>query len=292
MLTYLTRLKNKRGFSLVELVVIVGIIAIMTAIAVPNFIAYQRRADGQRQNENARGFYFAVQNTLLNTMENDNTEAEFFLFFPNPSGSPDPAPRRRSSPILPAGATSPPPHGQPIVSATALSGQNFFIYVVMGNDGKIASADLRLGAPDAPSDLANFPPSGGVNDDVFEHLIEEIDGYLAPDDRVGRHGNQGHYFAMFDTNFRVTMAYYSLHADRANIEGSASPYSYGRDNRISIESGGAQTFGAHPQQYAFADLNFRIRRNAANTFTDINPRAASDIRWFVPITTGTPPRPI
>ena len=258
MLTYLRKMRNKNGFTLIELMVVVAIIAVMAAVAVPNFISSQRRAEAQRHNEHARGFYFAVQNTLLSTMENDNTEKEFFLPIPEASAV---VTRRRTSPIFSGGAAP----VQPIVTL----GRNFFVYVVMGADGRIESADLRIDTPDS-TNIAEYPTaspplSSGSADHTFNLLIEEMEGYMAADGKMGRYDNQGHYFAMFDSNFRVTMAYFSLHANRNDVE--TATYVYTTDNRIA-----GLTFGAHPLQYSFwGAFNVRglPRNNAGN--------------WFVPI---------
>ena len=36
--------KNDRGFSLIELVVVVGVLAVLSAIAIPSFICFPKRA--------------------------------------------------------------------------------------------------------------------------------------------------------------------------------------------------------------------------------------------------------
>jgi len=51
MFTYLCKIRNKKGFTLTEVIIVISIVAVLSAVAVPSMIAYQRRADAQRQND-------------------------------------------------------------------------------------------------------------------------------------------------------------------------------------------------------------------------------------------------
>jgi type IV pilus assembly protein PilA len=50
---------RKRGFSLLELMIILGVIGILATIALPNFIEYQARARMSEAKANLRGWYTA-----------------------------------------------------------------------------------------------------------------------------------------------------------------------------------------------------------------------------------------
>ncbi|MCL1902942.1 MAG: type II secretion system GspH family protein [Oscillospiraceae bacterium] len=240
-------LYGKRGFTLIEMIIVVSIIAIMSAVAVPNFIMSQRRAEANRQNENARGFYFALQSMLLNTMEDDNTESEFFLTI-------DGVTRRRSSPIVKF-----PSNIAPIAEQ---SGLEFYLFATMDNDGTFSTATLGKSA--AASDIAEFPSSGSTNDGIFGTMLDEILGYMAND------GEVGYYYAMFDSQFRVAMVYYSKFATPAVV--SAAAYDFGSNNLI-----GGQIFGAFPIQYGFKD-NFKIYVGGEKT--PVAPTKGPTYKWF------------
>ena len=216
------RMKNKKGFSLVEMIVVVAIIAIMSAVAVPNFISSYRRSEGSRQNEHARGFYFALQSTLLNTMENDNTEAEFYLIV-------DGNITRRSSP---SGSALAPTLG---FSHPENDDEFFFLSVEMGVDGRINRTGYIF-------DYTGGDISTG-NVAIINNLFNEIEGYLAQD------GEVGYYYAMFDNKFRVVMAYYSRHI----TDGDENYVVTGTNLASTSGPGGALIFGAYPFAYSFGN---------------------------------------
>ncbi|MCP1110960.1 prepilin-type N-terminal cleavage/methylation domain-containing protein [Ohessyouella blattaphilus] len=55
------RLKNKKGFTLVELIVVIVIIAILAAILVPSVMKYIDKAKEQQIKADARAIYIAAQ---------------------------------------------------------------------------------------------------------------------------------------------------------------------------------------------------------------------------------------
>ena len=48
---------NKKGFTLIELMIVIAIIGILSAIAITNFLAYRTRGQNSAAEQNARDFY-------------------------------------------------------------------------------------------------------------------------------------------------------------------------------------------------------------------------------------------
>ena len=55
---------KKKGFTLTELIVVLVILAIITAIAVPFFVNYWRRAEFRKNESNAKTIYLAAESKL------------------------------------------------------------------------------------------------------------------------------------------------------------------------------------------------------------------------------------
>ena len=66
---------NKKGFTLAELLIVIAIIAILIAIAIPSFSASLYRAKLQADHANVRSAYAIYQTATLTDILDDGTEA-------------------------------------------------------------------------------------------------------------------------------------------------------------------------------------------------------------------------
>jgi prepilin-type N-terminal cleavage/methylation domain-containing protein len=282
MLTYFSKARNKKGFTIIEMIVVIAIIGVMVAVGVPNFIASQRRAEAYRHDGSAKSFNFALQQTLTSILAFDNTFEEFALDL--------------GALITPAGSASR-VSGTPSISG--LTANYLYLYVQVTSANTVERATLSYGPIGVMPQVTTSPNIVAVhgtapaiaaatprNNARLAGIANELQNYF----RLGN--NEGHYYAMIDSDFRVVMTYFSRFGDLEAI--SAASWRSVRENEIA-----GFVYGAYPREYAFIGA-FAVHCTAARvcpapavctTCQSYNPAVRHRV-WFANNTGGANGDPI
>jgi|GEM_PF-1568950 len=292
MLKRLCKLRCKNGFTIVELIVVIAIIAILSAIGIPAYLDSTRKASVKTGNESASSFYFALQQTLTPYLAKDGTADEFGLVTSTGPSYVVPAGQmiKRITPNTGAFFVSNPQYSS---MKNFIAGTKFFVYAEVGANGKISYIDLNFTSwgsymtkNDASLranlnssvlssfvDYTAFPATPTQNQLLLDDIVKGVEGYLKT-----AKIDSGYYYASFDSDMRVSMTYYSKAADRERAYGpggaGARHYLFEAvDNEIN-----GFVFGAYPNEFGMVMTRqyqhnerqwFSVKNNVNDTGTDI-----------------------
>ena len=107
--------RSKKGFTLVEIMIVVAIIGLLAAIAIPNFVQNRGKAQARTCVANLKQIEGAAQQYLLDSNINDVTQATMARLVPNWIAR---------TPACPAGGTYTPTVSPPTCSSAATGGVN------------------------------------------------------------------------------------------------------------------------------------------------------------------------
>lgn len=173
----MNRLRNSKGFTMVELIVVIGIIGILTAIMLPVFA---NSGKSQEANARAKSFYYAAQNVFID-YKADNTDSSvtegYFKFAGGTKYAKDAAGGKNATYLY--------------VCAYAEAGKGFTKVSVSTTD----QADNFTSA-------AGYKCMAAPEEQASGDLLDALNTFSTTDD-------EGYYYALVDSQCRVVSAYWS-----------------------------------------------------------------------------------
>ena len=221
----LIQLKNKKGFTLVELIVVIAMIGILTAIILPVSLNAGKPQAAQAK---AKSFYFGTQKILVE-YKTDAPEKDTGYLSYNKGGS------------------------------TYTIGPGDYLYMYAKAEKYKGFTEVGLAKLDAPSDGSAANTATGyqqyqyaevINASSTDHsLLDKLNTFSTDDDT-------GYYYALIDDQCRVIMTYWLEFVDIAYISKATDASAEFSKTMITTTSDYTvddTILGAYPERYAFDD---------------------------------------
>lgn len=217
MLSFFLKQNRRKGFTLIELIVVIAIIAIMTAIAIPVLSSGDTR--GEKGNSSAKGYYYAMQDIMTNFERSGGFKLDAVSGVGNDLTDMD---ERWSLQVV----------------------KIKFVYVAQIENGAITGFRAYKGTPEVLNgEGVNFPPEmvpeATEYSDLFDRMVKKINNKMAVSTV-----EDGFLYAVVDSNFRVEYAYW-CEADLYPLIGQATKAQQTASNLC-----GEFVYGAFPESRA------------------------------------------
>lgn len=222
----LIQLNNKKGFTMVELIVVIGIIGILTAIILPASLNAGKPQEAQAK---AKSFYFGSQRILIQyRADAPDKDSGYFTY----------------------------EYGE----STATIGKGDYLYIAAKAEQGKGFTEIRLSNLQAPSeDVAANTAQGYVGMQTYalmdetsaDHkLLDSFNTFSTDDD-------YGYYYALVDDQCRVIMTYWTGYEEIGDLS-KATDDSAAFTKTTVVTTGDyyvdSYIIGAYPERYAFDDM--------------------------------------